>query len=166
MSLVDTERPRSNPLDLVEQLAAANEWSYERGEDNEITVVVVGKFADYSVNYTWMPDIETLHLSCSFDLRVPELPKREEVQRLISQINEMMWVGHFDMWVDDGIILFRQALVLAGGVTATDTQCEALLGHALGACERYYSAFMYVVWAGKKAEEAYKAAGFDTIGNA
>ena len=166
MSLVDTERPRSNPLDLVEQLATINEWSFERGEDNEIMIVVVGKWTDYSVNYKWMPDIETLHLGCGFDMKIPDLRKREEVRRLISYINERLWVGHFDLWVDDGLILFRQALVLTGGVVATDTQCEALLGHGLAACERYFVAFQFVVWAGKSAQDAMQAASFDTVGEA
>ena len=69
-------------------------------------------------------------------------------------MNEQMWVGHFDFWEKDGLIMFRQALVLAGGTSAADDQCEALLGAAVQACERYFQAFQFVVWAGKSAREA------------
>ena len=69
-------------------------------------------------------------------------------------INEQLWVGHFDLWIQDGMVMFRHALVLAGGVEASDRQCEALLGSALDACERYFPAFQFVVWAGKSAREA------------
>ena len=107
-----------------------------------------GRWTDYQVSYTWMGDIEALHLACAFDLKVPER-RRAEVQALISLINEQLWVGHFDLWIKEGMVMFRHALVLAGGVEASGQQCEALLGTALDACERYFTAFQFVVWAGK-----------------
>jgi hypothetical protein len=112
-----------------------------------------------------MFDIEALHLACAFELRVPErcCPS---VQQLISLINEQMWVGHFDLWTKDGIVMYRHALVLAGGVEASGRQCEALLGTALDSCERYFPAFQFVVWAGKGAREALDAAMFETAGEA
>jgi len=56
--------------------------------------------------------------------------------------------------------------VLAGGVEASGRQCEALLSTGLDACERYYPAFQFVVWAGKPAREALDAAMFETAGEA
>jgi hypothetical protein len=112
-----------------------------------------------------MYDIEALHLACAFEFKVPERC-RGEVQQLISLINEQMWVGHFDLWTQDGLIMYRHALVLAGGVEASSRQCEALLGTALDACERYFPAFQFVVWAGKGAREALDAAMFETAGEA
>ena len=41
-----------------------------------------------------------------------------------------------------------------------------LLVGAIHACERYYPAFQFVVWAGKSASEAMSAAMFDTEGEA
>ena len=116
-----------NPLDVVERLAAGHDWSFERASDDEITILVTGKWTDYQVSYTWMGDIEALHLACAFDLRVPER-RRGEVQALISLINERLWVGHFDLWTNEGILMFRHALVLAGGTEASGKQCEAVLG--------------------------------------
>jgi hypothetical protein len=160
-----TDEPRLNPLDVVERLATGNDWSFERATDDEITILVTGRWADYQVSYTWMGDIEALHLACAFDLRIPER-RCAEVQALISQINERMWVGHFDLWTKEGIVMFRHALVLAGGTEASRQQCEALLGTALDACERYFTAFQFVVWAGKTAREALEATMFETSGEA
>jgi len=58
------------------------------------------------------------------------------------------------------------SLVLAGGTEASGKQCEALLGTALDVCERHFTAFQFVVWAGKSAREALDAAMFDTSGEA
>ena len=166
MSLIDfTEQPHGNPLEVVERVASTNGWSFERAGEDEITILVAGKWSDYQVSYTWMFDIEALHLACAFELKVPERC-RGEVQQLISLINEQMWVGHFDLWTQDGIVMYRHALVLAGGVAASSRQCESLLGTALDACERYFPAFQFVVWAGKSAREALESAMFETAGEA
>ena len=65
------DEPRINPLDVVERLATGNDWSFERASDDEITILVTGKWTDYQVSYTWMGDIEALHLACAFDLEFP-----------------------------------------------------------------------------------------------
>jgi len=166
MSLVEfREETRGNPLDVVERMALTNDWSFEREGEDEIAILVRGKWADYRVSYTWMYDIEALHLACAFEFKVPD-HSRTEVRHLLSLINEQMWIGHFDVWVKDGLVMFRHALVLSGGITATDGQCEALLSTALDACERHYPAFQFVVWAGKTARQALDAAVFHTAGHA
>lgn len=156
---------RINPLDVVERIAAGNDWSFECAGDDEITILVTGRWTDYQLSYTWMHDIEALHLACAFDLKVPER-RRAEVQTLISLINEQLWIGHFDLWSKEGMVMYRHALVLAGGVEASGKQCEALLSTALDCCERYFTAFQFVVWAGKDAREALAAAMFETSGEA
>jgi hypothetical protein len=159
-----TER-QSHPVDAVERLASMHDWSFERAGVDEIAISVQGRWTDYHVSFTWMDDIEALHLACAFDLKVPE-PRRPEVVALIGLINEQLWVGHFDMWTKDGIVMFRHALLLAGGVEVAGRQCEALLDAALDTSERYFQAFQFVVWAGKGAREALDAAMFETVGEA
>ena len=154
-----------NPLDVVEQLAAHNDWSFERSHEDEVTLAVAGHWADYQLSFTWMGDLEALHLACAFDLKVsPE--RRSEVIELVAMINEQLWIGHFDFWNKDNLAMFRHALVLAGGVATTDAQCEALLATAVEACERYYQAFQFVVWTGKSARESLDATLFETSGAA
>jgi hypothetical protein len=159
------EPARSNPLDAVERIAVSHEWSFEGTGDDEITILVRGKWTDYQVSYTWMTEIEALHVACAFEFKVPNR-RHVEMLQLLSMINEQLWIGHFDLWVQDGIVMYRNALVLAGGGTASGAQCEALLTTALDACERYFPAYQFVVWAGKPAREALDAAMFETAGEA
>ena len=163
--IAHADESRINPLDVVERVATGNDWSFERAGEDEITILVSGRWTDYQLSYTWMDQIEALHLACAFDLKVPER-RRTEVQTLISLINEQLWVGHFDLWPSDGIVMFRHALVLTGGVEASGRQCEALMSTALDSCERYFTAFQFVVWAGKSARESLDAAMFETSGEA
>ena len=166
MSLMELRVEReNNPVDVVERLASLHEWAFDRAGDDEIAISVKGRWTDYHVSFTWMDDIEALHLACAFDLKVPDR-RRGEVLQLIARLNERMWIGHFDLWTNDGLVMFRHALLLTGGMAASRPQCESALGSALDACERYYQAFQFVVWAGKSAREAMDAVMFETSGEA
>jgi hypothetical protein len=166
MTLIDISKvQRGNPLEVVERVATTHRWSCERVCEDEVTIGVQGKWGDYQVSFIWMHDKEALHLACSFELKIPE-PNKAEVQHLVPMINTQMWVGHFDLWLTDGLVMFRYTHLLSGGVEASDRQCEVLLWAALDACERYYSAFQLAASAGMGAHEALAAAMFETAGEA
>ncbi|MGJ0505659.1 MAG: YbjN domain-containing protein [Methylocystis sp.] len=160
----ETERAE-HPVDVVEQLAATNDWTFDRDDEDEISIAVTGAWTEYQVAFTWLPQIETLHVSCAFDLKAPER-RRAEVMALVSAINEQMWIGHFDFWPGEGVAMHRHGLILSGGAQPSASQCAALLDHALTSCERYYQAFQFVLWAGKSAREAIETANFETKGEA
>jgi hypothetical protein len=154
----------NNPIDLVEEVASAQDWAADRSCPDELTMIVAGAWTDYNVSLNWRADLETLHIACAFDFKVPE-NRLTEVYRLVAQINEQLWLGHFDVWTSEGLIMFRHGLMLNGAV-ATPSQCEALLKAALEASERYYQAFQFVVWAGKDSRHALASAMFETEGRA
>ena len=153
-----------SPIDLIEQIASDNDWATERTSADELTLIVAGQWSDYNVSLNWRGDLETLHIACAFDAKIPE-NRLNEVYRLVAQINEQLWLGHFDVWIQEGLIMFRQGLMLNGAL-ATTGQCEALLRAALEACERYYQAFQFVVWAGKESRDALASTMFETEGRA
>jgi hypothetical protein len=160
-----TDVHHGNPLEVVEHVASRHLWPFERACDDELVIVMRGKWADYQVSFTWLRDIEALHLACAFDLKAPER-SNAEIEHLIPMINVQMWVGHFEFWPADGVVVFRHTLVLSGGAQASGRQCEVLLSAALDVCERYFSAFQFVAWAGAGAREALEAAMFETAGEA
>src|SRR5262245_7778233 len=160
-----SEAHRGNPLEVVEHLATSQVWAFERASDDELNVVVQGKWADYQVLFTWMNDIEALHLACSFEFKGPEC-SNAEIEHLIPMINSQLWIGHFEFWPTEKLVIFRHTLVLSGGVHPSHRQCEVLLSAALDACERYYSAFEFVALDGAAAREALEAAMFETAGEA
>ena len=166
LSQIEAEAARTeNPVDIIERLAALHNWTFDRDEEDEISIAVSGGWADYNIAFTWLQDMEALHVACAFDLKVPA-PRRAEVLSLIALINEQMWIGHFDIWPSDGVIMFRHALLLAGGAELNGRQCESVLTAAVLACERYYQAFQFVVWAGKTGREALDTAMIETRGEA
>ena len=166
MTQLHLDAPRSeHPLDVVERLAALRDWIFDRAETDEMCVTVSGRWTEYHVAFTWIEDVEALHVACAFDLKVPER-RRTDVLNLVSLINEQLWVGHFDLWSTEKVVMFRHALLLAGGAEPTHGQCEVLLKAAVDACERYFQAFQFVIWAGKSAREALDSVLFETQGEA
>jgi hypothetical protein len=154
----------TNPLEVVQAIANENGWSFEDTGGDEILLVVRGRCTEYRAFFSWMRSLEVFHLACVFELKVPE-PRRAELQQLIASINELLWFGHFDLWTSDGTVVFRQALLLVGGIPASARQCEVMLGTALDICERYFPAFQYVL-ANRSASEAIAAVTFATAGEA
>lgn len=166
MSLLEFEPETAlHPVDIIEHIAAINDWNFERQDADEISISVRGAWSDYHVSFNWMQDLESLHIASAFDLKVPEA-RRPEVRALIALVNEQLWIGHFDMWNNEGVILFRNSHLLTGGAEVSPQQCEALLRSATESCDLYYQAFQFVVWAGKSAAEALESVLFETVGEA
>lgn len=161
----EIERRQSNPVDMIEFVAATNDWSFERSGEDEIAMTVAGSWTDYHVSFSWMEEVEALHLACAFDIRVPD-QRVTEVMRLLSHVNGQVLMGHFDLWRQEDVVIFRQSLLLAGGAEPTNRQVEVMLSNALDSCEAYFQAFQFVVWSGMEAKSALDAVLFETVGEA
>ena len=164
-SLQSLLRETSNPLDRVEHIAHGHEWFIDRSAEDEVNMIVAATWGDMSISIHWREDFESLHIACSYDFKVPPA-RREEIGRLLNLVNEQLYFGHFDIWRQDGTVLLRNSLMLAGGARVTDAQCEALIRVAIETCERYFPSLQFVVWAGKSAEEALESSLLDTMGEA
>ena len=111
-SLIDpVEFAPANPLDIVEQLVAANEWPADRSGDEELAAYVEGHWNRYNLWFTWREDQGVMQFSCAFDLRVPD-HRISDTCALLTLVNERLWLGHFDFSTDSGIVMFRHALLL------------------------------------------------------
>jgi hypothetical protein len=155
----------SNPLDRVERIAESYQWAFSRTGAGEVTMEIAGGWSDMSVALNWRDEFEILHVAVGLETKVPP-PRRDEVARLLSRINEQLLIGHFDLWQADGSLLFRNSLLLTGNAEANDAQIEALIRFAVETCERYFPAVQFVVWAGQSAAEALEAAMIETWGEA
>ncbi|SJZ95144.1 YbjN domain-containing protein [Consotaella salsifontis] len=154
-----------HPVDVVELVASLRDWSFERSCDDEIALSVKGVWTDYSVSISWLEDCEALHLACAFEMKVPPA-RRTEVLRLLSRINEQLLIGHFDLWSQEGAIMYRHTLLLCGGLQPSSEQAERLMALGLESCEKYFQALQFVVWANKSAEDAMMCTIFETVGEA
>ena len=167
MSMVADEFVTSadNPLDLVEDIVAANQWPFERNCDEELSVTVAGTWCDYHLGFSFNSAQGGLQLAAAYDMRVPG-KRQDDVHGLLAMVNERMWLGHFDLWIEDGVPMFRHAVLTRGGGGMNASQVEELIEIAITECERFYPAFQFVIWGGKSPAEAIAAAMLETMGEA
>ena len=154
-----------HPIDMLERTVEENGWAFERSGRDELNLSVAGKWSDHHFSFTWRDDLKSLHLSSTFDMRITEGVHRQNIADLLMYVNARLWIGHFDLWHEDGTIVFRHAMIFPGA-EASPSQCEALLNLALEACEHYYPAFQFVLWGGKSAKDAVDAAVLECAGRA
>jgi hypothetical protein len=155
----------ANPIDLVEEIVQANEWVHDRASDEEMVVEIAGRWCDYRLFFVWQREINALHFTCAFEMKVPKV-RRAAIFELLAVVNERMWLGHFDVTADTQSPCFRQGVLLRGASGPCVEQIEDLVDIAVSECERFYPAFQLVVWGGKPAEEAIAAAMIDPVGEA
>ena len=153
-----------HPLDMLERSVEDHGWPFERSGRDELNLSVAGRWCDHHFCFTWREDLQSLHLSSAFEMRV-ESARRTEMAALLMHINAKLWIGHFDLFADEGALVSRHAMIFPDA-RASAAQCEALLNLAVEACEHYYPAFQFVLWGGKTAEEAIAAAVLECAGQA
>lgn len=154
-----------HPIDTIETLVSAREWSFERFGEDEIAVEIAGRWCDYRLFFAWHEEAAAVHFSLAFDMRVP-LDKRNAVGALIALINERMWIGHFDLWSDSGLPMFRYAFLLRGTNGPSCEQVSELVAIAIEESDRFYPAFQFVIWGGKSPADAIACAMVDPVGEA
>jgi hypothetical protein len=160
------ERDRaSNPLDILEQIIAANEWAFERRSDGEMAAEAPGKWCDYGLYFSWSHEISAMSFTCAFDLKVPA-DRREKLYELLALANDRLWIGHFGIEAEDGVPVFRHSVLLRGSPSASAESLEDMVDIAITECERFFPAFQFVLWGGKAPAEALAASMLDCVGEA
>jgi hypothetical protein len=162
---LSASEPSTNPLDIMEQIIAANEWTFERRNDSEMAAEAPGKWCDYGLYFSWSREISAMHFTCAFDLKVPAA-RRAALYELLALANERLWIGHFGMESDDGTPLFRHSVLLRGAPGASAESLEDMVDIAMTECERFFPAFQFVLWGGKAPAEALEAAMLECVGEA
>lgn len=154
-----------DPLDVVEHVLAAENLPFDRTEDGDLAFALTGDWKDYELWFAWRPEGDCLQLCCSLDLQAPK-NRRGASYELLNLVNQRVWMGHFEVWPDEGEIVFRQSLALPDGERPTLAQAASMIDAAVEAADRFYPAFDFLVRVGKSPTEAVAACMFETVGEA
>lgn len=154
-----------DPLEVVEHVLNAEQLTFDRTEDGDLAFALAGDWTDYELWFAWRPEAECLQLCLSMDLTA-KAEARPAIYELVSLINQRVWMGHFEVWAEDGEIIFRNAMALPGGERPTLAQAASMIDAGVEAADRFYPAFDFLVRGGKSPEEALAACMFETVGRA
>jgi hypothetical protein len=153
------------PVDMLASLFEARGWVYEFSADDEICGQVQGSWATYEVRGIWRPEDRVLQLLCMPDIRIPD-DKRAAAYEVLALINEQLWLGHFDIWSNGSVLLYRHGLMLGDEGLLSPSQAHIAVEAAIEECDRFYPAFQFILWGDKTPQEALAAALVDAAGEA
>ncbi|MGE5502373.1 MAG: YbjN domain-containing protein [Ignavibacteriales bacterium] len=154
-----------DPLDVVEHVLNAENLTFDRTEDGDLAFALAGDWTDYELWFAWRPEAECMQLCLSMNLTAPK-ESRAAIYELVNQINHRVWLGHFEVWAEDGEIIFRHAMSLPGGERPTLAQAASMIDAGVEAADRFYPAFDFLMRGGKSPAEALAACMFETVGRA
>jgi len=154
-----------HPLEGVEDLLIRRDLAYDRPIDDEIVAETAGQWNTLKLWYRWEESLGVLVMTCAMESKTPTA-QRTRLYPLLAAMNEKLWLGHFDVSSEDGVVMFRYSLMLREGEEASPHLLEALLDVAVTECDRAYPALQAVLWGSKPVEEALSMALFETCGEA
>ena len=154
-----------DPLDVVENVLSAENLPFDRTEDGDLAFALTGDWKDYELWFAWRPEGDCLQLCCSLDLRAPKAHKVAAYE-LLSMVNQRVWMGHFEVWPEDGEVVFRHSMALPHGEQPTLAQAASMIDAAVEASDRFYPAFDFLIRGAKSPSDAMAACMFETVGQA
>lgn len=153
-----------NPLDQVEEVLHANNWTFNRVNDDELMVQVTGKFCAYNLYFIWQDDMNALQFCAQYDFCINE-DKMDKAARALMTINENLWMGHFEIPADTRSPSFRHTCLYRGiQRTSRASDLEDLIDIALAQCESHYAAFYLLSHANDAHDQNMALALMETMG--
>ncbi len=153
MSDLDLFQDVSNPLDGIEEVMANHDWSFQRPTDDELMVQIMGTRGNYRMTFLWQEEYSAMQFFCEVDLRIPA-DRADMTGRVLREINENLWLGHFDVPEDSRMPYFRHTTLFRGMTQSSGTGPVAeLIEIALAECEKYYNTFHMLAASGYLTED-------------
>ena len=154
-----------NPIDMIEELVLANDWAFDRASESEMVVEIAGCWCRYHLCFVWNVALQAVFFSCHLDIKTTPA-SQPSVAELLAKVNERLWLGHFELLHEEGLVSYRHTLPLRGTAGMAADQLEDLVDCGVGESERVYPALQLVVCGGRSPDEALQTAMMDTVGEA
>lgn len=153
------------PVDMLTALFEARGWPFSAQSRDEMSGEIQGSWAKFQVRAIWRAEDKVLQILCLPDVRVSN-DKWTAACELLAKVNEQIWMGHFDVWSNGGVLVYRNAAMLGGDGLLSLTQAQNLIEAAVEECDRFYPAFQFVLWGDKTPADALESAMIDAAGEA
>lgn len=153
------------PIEMLAALFEARGWQSEVVSDDELVGEVQGSWTKYQLRAIWRAADNVLQFLCLPDIRVTA-ERKPSAYELLSLVNEQVWLGHFDIWSQGDVLIYRHGALLGDEGMLSIQQAQALVENAIDECDRFYPAFQFVLWGDKPPRAALDAAMVDAAGEA
>ncbi|MBP3346925.1 MAG: YbjN domain-containing protein [Alphaproteobacteria bacterium] len=154
-----------NPIDVVENIFAAQSFELDRRSLNEVVIEVQGKWNNMLLFFAWEANMRCLHLSCLMDIE-STIEDRSKIFELLALANEELWVGHFSYWAEQNMPVFKHSIILDETEESFEGKIRQIIEIAVKECERLYPVFKVVLTIGMDPKRALYPMLMETMGEA
>lgn len=157
----------NNPLDMVEELAQSKGWKMTRTTDDFIVMTLPSDRGPLEIWLEWQDEFSALLFSCTMVSVEISDNHHETAARALEQINQNLWLGHFDLSTKGTHPTFRHTLLLRmipAGIALDIIHDTIEIAQA--ECSRFHTTFQLVQAGDVRLHDNLTAAIFETIGEA
>lgn len=156
----------NNPLDMVEELVEARGWSFERTDEEFIIVDLPGLKTKYEVCMEWQEEFSSLLFACSLPVEIGTA-NYEMAVKTMEQINQNLWLGHFDLSNKGKFPTFRHTFLFRMIPTGLAVDIiNDVFELAIAECNRFFTTFQMIQAGDVGLQDNLHAAVFETVGEA
>lgn len=156
----------NNPLDMIEEVVQARGWKFERGDNDYLTVEMPGQKFTYDICMEWQEEFSSLLFACSIPVEI-STQHLESAARTLEQINQNLWLGHFDLSNQGKFPTFRHTFLLRMIPTGLAVDIvNDVFDLAIAECNRFATTFQLVQAGDVRLQDNISAAVFETVGEA
>ncbi|SCA57037.1 conserved hypothetical protein [Candidatus Terasakiella magnetica] len=152
-------------LDVLEHLAEQRGWLLESLTNGDLVMESVGENCTYLIQFSWSDEYQSLHMSCSMDMRLSQ-KSAGNVNDLLASINSKLWIGHFAVMAGLNAPAFRHTIMMGNAGFEKAQEIEEIIEIGLGECERFYPAFQFAAFNNMPGQQAMDCALMECVGQA
>lgn len=153
-----------NPLECIEDVLAAQNWQFDRMNEDELIVQIAGRACKYRLYFVWQDDMNALQMCCQFDMNIID-NNGAEASSALRMMNENLWMGHFDLPRDTNVPVFRYTSVFKNKNRDELTMAlQDVVDIALVQCERFQPVFQLLAVSNDICDAQLSLALMDTVG--
>ncbi|MBF0160410.1 MAG: YbjN domain-containing protein [Magnetococcales bacterium] len=164
MLMSEEEMTGKHPVEKVESYLLSRDWPVERDDENELWSEIASQWGALRLMVAYYVDNHYIQFSCYLNIKIPK-HLQMKVFELLSLINQQVWLGHFELWQEEAIPVYRIVLPLRGSYLASK-QIEVIIKAVVYESERFFPAFQWVIWSGRNPSEAMTMVMMETVGEA
>ncbi|MDR3180138.1 MAG: YbjN domain-containing protein [Holosporaceae bacterium] len=131
-------------IDVTEKVATKMDLSYNRLEEDEITITLNGKKSVYELTVMLGRECDIVYFSCNLNLTVPK-KRRSAVINAIIQVNMQMWIGHFDFVQEYDSIFYSLSIPFISSFLTDEVIVESAMRIITGECDRFFHYFLALI---------------------
>ncbi|GHU18149.1 hypothetical protein FACS189472_06060 [Alphaproteobacteria bacterium] len=133
-----------NLIDVTEMLATKLDLTYNRFEDDEITITLEGTRSVYELAVMLGQGSDVIYFSCDMNLAVPK-KRRTAVVNAVIAANEQMWIGHFGLMSQLDKIFYSVSIPFTSSFLADEVIVESTIKAITTECDRFYHYFLALI---------------------